>query len=171
VNNLIAINASHSSHSTTHHLAALAVEIHGSGRVVDLATLDPAALCGFGSHHDVRALLGEITVAAPLVLVTPVYRATYSGLLKVLFDQLAPGGLRDVPCVLAASAASPAHYLAIDTGLRSLVASLDGWSMPAVVYATPADFDSAMRPNDDVRRRMTEALDQAGHVRRAHLIG
>src|SRR5262245_49856753 len=162
---LIAINASHSLASTTHQLAAVAVELHGSGRVVDLAALDPAALIGVGHDDDVAALLAAIPEAWALVLVTPVYRATYSGLLKIVFDQLPQAALRGVPCVLAATAASPAHYLALDTGFRSLVASLDGWSVPTVAYATPADFDEAKRPGDGIRQRLSAALNEAAQLR------
>jgi len=162
---LIAINASHSLASTTHNVAALAVELHGSGQVVDLVRLDPAALLGVGQDDAVMGLLAAIPEAAALVLVTPIYRATYSGLLKVLFDQLPLGALRGVPCVLAGTAASPAHYLALDTGLRALVASLDGWSVPAVAYATPADFDDAKQPGPAVRERLAEGLEQAARIR------
>ena len=158
---LLAVNASHSTGSTTHNLAQVAVDLHGSGRVVDLATLDPAALLGVGQDDAVTALLADLQTAGPLVLVTPVYRATYSGLLKVLFDQLPQGGLAGVPCVLAATAASPLHYLAIDTGFRALVASLAGWSVPTAVYATPADFDDDKRPGDSIRERLARALAEA----------
>jgi FMN reductase len=162
---LLAINASHSTGSTTHNVAALAVELNGSGRLVDLSALDPAALVGVGRHDEVTRLLDEIPKASALVLVTPVYRATYSGLLKVLVDQLPQSALVDVPCVLAATAASAAHYLALDTGFRALVASLEGWTVPTVVYATPDDFDEEKRPRERIRLRLRAALDEAARVR------
>jgi FMN reductase len=158
---LLALNASHSTGSTSHQLAALATELNGSGRVVDLAALDPAGLLGVGRNESVDELLAAIPVAEVLVLVTPIYRATYSGLLKVVLDQLPQSALRGVACVLAATAASPAHYLALDTGLRSLVASLDGWTVPTVTYATPADFDDAKQPTEQVRQRLQQALTEA----------
>jgi FMN reductase len=158
---LLALNASHSTGSTTHQLAALAVELNGSGRVVDLAALDPAGLLGVGRDPSVDELLAAILAVDVLVLVTPIYRATYSGLLKVLFDQLPQSALRGVACALAATAASPAHYLALDTGVRSLVASLDGWTVPTVTYATPADFDDARQPGEAVRQRLEQALAEA----------
>jgi FMN reductase len=164
---LLAINASHSTASSTHHLAGLAVELHGSGRVVDLATLDPAGLLGLAKDDEVQAVLEEIPSAGVLVLVTPVYRATYSGLLKVVFDQLPQSALRGVPCVLAATAASPAHYLAVDTGFRSLVASLDGWAVPTVVYVTPGELDDDKQPTAPVRERMAQALAEAAQLRSA----
>jgi FMN reductase len=161
---LLAINASHSSASSTHHLAQLAVELHGSGRVVDLVALDPAGLVGVARDDDVQSVLDAIPLARPLVLVTPIYRATYSGLLKVVFDQLPPGALAGVPCVVAATAGSPLHYLSLDTGCRALVASLGGWTVPTVVYATPADLDQDKRPTDTVRQQMRRALGEAARL-------
>ena len=63
--------------------------------------------------------------------------------------------------MLAATAGGPAHYLALDTGMRSLVASLDGWTVPTVTYATPADFDEQKVPSENVRVSLAEALAEA----------
>jgi FMN reductase len=161
---LVAINGSHSAASSTHALAALAVELHGSGLVVDVVTLDPAGLIGTAPSDDVQAVLTAIAEASILVLVTPIYRATYSGLLKVLFDQLPAAALAGKVAVLAATAGGPAHYLALDTGGRALVASLDGWTVPTVTYATSRDFDEAKRPNDEVRASLAAALAEAAKL-------
>ena len=104
---LVALNGSHSAASSTHALAALAVELHGSGQVVDLVTLDPAGLIGTARATTCRRVLAAIEAASILVLVTPIYRATYSGLLKVLFDQLPAGALAGKVAVLAATAGGP----------------------------------------------------------------
>ena len=156
---LVALNGSHSAGSSTHAVAALAVELHGSGQVVDLVTLDPAGLVGTAKTDDVQAVLAAIEAASILVLVTPIYRATYSGLLKVLFDQLPAGALAGKVAVLAATAGGPAHYLALDTGGRALVASLDGWTVPTVTYATPRRL---RRGQAAVRRRARLAGEGAG---------
>lgn len=161
---LLAINASHSLSSSTHNVAALAVEVHGSGELVDLPTLDPAALLGFGKADDVTALLEAIQAADILVFATPIYRATYSGLLKVVLDLLPQGALAGKAVVAAATAAGPAHFLAIDTGVRAVVASLGGWTVPQVTYATPADFDEAKQPSEAVRASLATALEQAARV-------
>lgn len=162
---LLALNASHSKTSSTHAVAALAVELHGDGDVVDLVTLDPAGLIGTAEAPDVRAVIDAVAAAPILVLVTPIYRATYSGILKVLFDQLPQEALVGKVAVLAATAGGPAHYLALDTGMRSLVASLGGWTVPTVTYATPADFSAAADgtkvPGDAVRSSLTRALAEA----------
>ncbi len=163
---VLALNASPSGTSRTHALAAAAVAMGGGGRVVDLASLPADALLGRTADPAVDALLGDLSAAAILVLATPVYRATYTGLLKVVFDQLREGDLGGTACVLAATAATPAHFLSLDTGLRALVASLGGWSVPTVVYAVGDDVskEGAVAPAVDerLRRSLREAETVAG---------
>jgi FMN reductase len=161
---LLAINASPSSTSKTHAVAAAAVELAGEGRVADLGGLDAEGLLGRRPDDSVALLLEEMAAVDCLVLVTPVYRATYSGLLKVVFDQLAPGALAGTACVLAATAAAPVHYLSLDTGLRSLVASVEGWTVPTVVYALPTHFDDDGWPLQAVLERLAAALGEASQV-------
>ena len=157
---LVAVNGSPSSTSKTHALATLAIELAGGGTIIDVGALDGDALLLRGEHESVRSALDAMTAARPLVLVTPVYRATYSGLLKLLLDQLSPETFAGTPVVLATTGGSPAHFLSIDTGVRTVVTSLGGWSVPTPVYATGADFDDAGSPG-----RAT-AFDNAARPRR-----
>jgi hypothetical protein len=47
-----------------------------------------------------------------------------------------------------------------------LIASLEGWTVPKVVYATRDDFvDGA--PTNEILTTLREAVDQAGRVARA----
>jgi FMN reductase len=61
--------------------------------------------------------------------------------LKVLLDLLPAHALVGKACILTATGGSAHHSLVIDTGLRPLVASLEGWSVPTSLYATGEDFD------------------------------
>jgi FMN reductase len=161
---LVAVNASPSTTSRTHALAAAGVELAGAGRVVDLGELDASALLGRSRDPRVDSLLQELPSTPCLLLVTPVYRATYSGLLKVVLDQLPPDALAGTACILAATGASPAHMLSLDTGLRPVVASLGGWSVPTTVYAVHGDFDDAGKPSAAIRARLSRALQEAALV-------
>ncbi len=147
-------------------MAAAAVELAGEGRLIDVGGLDADALLGRASHPSVDDALAAVSSAGVLVVVTPVYRATYSGLLKVLFDQLAAGALEGTACVLGATGGSLHHFLSIDTGFRALIASLGGWSVPTVVYATGEDFADANLPLPSVTEPLTRALAEARLVGR-----
>jgi FMN reductase len=161
---LVAVNASPSTSSRTRSLAEAALELAGEGRLIDVASLDADALLFRGSHPSVDEAVDAIAEADRLVLVTPVYRATYSGLLKVLVDHLPTGALASTACVLAATADTRDHFLSLDTGLRALVTSLDGWTVPTVVYATADDFTGDGKPGDTIMVRLEGALGQAAAI-------
>jgi hypothetical protein len=67
--------------------------------------------------------------------------------------------------VLVATAAVPEHFLALDTGARALIASLEGWTVPAVVYATGEDFVDGS-PTDGVLHALRTAVGQAERAAR-----
>jgi len=156
---IVAVNGSPSSTSSTSALTRAALDVAG-GALINVGDLDANALLLRGEHASVRDALSEIENATVLVLATPVYRATYSGLLKLLLDQLRPNALSGTAVVLAATAGSDLHYLSLDTGFRAVVASLGGWTVPTVVYATPASFVDKV-PTASTIGTMRRALDEA----------
>lgn len=90
--------------------------------VVDLAALGAALL----DPADTRPAHARDTVSAAdlLVVATPVYKATYTGLLKVFLDGYGAGALTGVTAVGLIVSAAPAHLLATDIHLRSLLVEL-----------------------------------------------
>ena len=158
---VVAVNGSPSTTSKTHALAAAALELAGGGALLNVSELDAEALLLRRQHESVQAAIDALLTAQMIVLVTPVYRATYSGLLKVVLDQLPTDALRGKAVVLGATAGSPAHYLALDTGLRAAVASLAGWTVPTVAYATGDDFDVDGRPGARILDALRQAVDEA----------
>ena len=158
--NLVAVSAGDSPTSKTRALASAAVEFGDGGQLIDLIDLPADALLGRGHHRAVDDAVATATGAGVLVLATPVYRATYSGVLKAFLDRFPADGLARTAVVLAATAGSPAHYLALDTGGRAVVASLGGWTVPAIVYATGADFTDGV-PNPALLEVLGDALGQA----------
>jgi FMN reductase len=65
-----------------------------------------------------------------LVVATPAYKGSYTGLLKIFLDQFAHRALVDVTAVPVAVAASPAHADAAAWGLRDVLVEL-GARVPA----------------------------------------
>jgi FMN reductase len=160
---LVAINGSPTA-GRTRALAVGAVDLAGEGRLVEVGHLDADALLARGAHASVDGAVAAIVSADVLVIVTPMYRATYSGALKCLFDLLPAGGLRGTACVLAGTGGSRDHFLALDTGLRAMVASLEGWAVPTVVYATAEQVDPEQGPDDEINGLLLQALAEARHV-------
>lgn len=94
---------------------------------IDLATLG-AALFDWESGDVARAL--ETTTSATLLIVaSPTYKATYSGLLKLFLDRIPYNGLSGVVAIPLMVAAAPIHGLAVEVHLRPLLVEL-GASCP-----------------------------------------
>jgi len=113
-----------------------------TGELTRLSELPADALLGRGHDSRVDAALARVTQARLLVVGTPVYRASYTGQLKAFFDLLPRAALAGCSVGLIATGGVPHHALAIDHGLRPLVASLEGLSAAHGVYATDADLES-----------------------------
>lgn len=100
---------------------------------------------------------------ADLVLVaTPIYKAAYSGLLKVFLDLLPPDALRGKTVLPLATGGSPGHLLALEYALKPVLAALGARHVLDAVYVV----DSAWRahellgalPAPDVIERIDAAL-------------
>jgi FMN reductase len=86
-----------------------------------------------------RAVSAVIEAAAVLIA-SPVYRASFPGVLKNLLDILPVEALRDKPVGIVAMGGSPHHYLAVDGHLRLVLAWFGALVMPTSVYLTGRDF-------------------------------
>jgi FMN reductase len=162
---LVAVHAGESVTSRTRALAAAALELGGGGELIELSQLPAEGLLGRAPDPAVDAAVAAATGASTLVIASPVYRATVSGAMKAFLDRFPTGGLTGTAVVLAATAGSRDHYLSLDTSGRALVASLGGWSVPTVVYATSADIVDG-KVGDEVEAALRQALAEAAAVRR-----
>jgi len=135
-------------------------------QMIDLGDLPAEALLGRAQHDDLTRALAELAASRVLVVGTPIYRATYTGLLKVFFDLLPAEALKGTVTLLIATGGGPAHLLMVDHGLRPLIASLAGLTTARAIYATPADFDGP-DPNAALRASLHAAADEALNLARA----
>lgn len=91
----------------------------------------------------IQADLEAIESADALVIGTPVYRASFTGLFKHLFDFVDQSALVDVPVLLAATGGSERHALVLEHQLRPLFSFFEAQTLPIGVYATDKDFNPA----------------------------
>ncbi|MEO7447325.1 MAG: CE1759 family FMN reductase, partial [Humibacillus sp.] len=117
--------------------------------------LTNAVLTGFASA-ELQVRLDAITEADAVIVVTPVYAASFSGLFKMLVDVLPDGALRDTPVLLGATGGTARHSLAIDHALRPLFAHLGALVSPVAVFAASEDWGSTEAG------RLGERIDRAG---------
>lgn len=107
-----------------------------------------------------RVLL-EVESADLLIIGSPVYRASYTGLLKHFFDLLEREAMRGRVALLAASGGSPLHGLMLDHQLRPMVAFFGMASVPTAIYALPEDFQKGQIINGKLLERIDRAADEA----------
>lgn len=84
------------------------------------------------------AALKTVAGASVLLVVTPVYKASYTGLLKSFLDLLPPAALHGVAAVPVVVSADPGHALAGEVHLRPLLVEL-GATVPTRALAVPED--------------------------------
>src|SRR5688500_16682650 len=160
----IGISGSPSTRSKSRLLLEHALTVLGEHGVttslVDLSTLPADALLGRARSAEVDDALAAVGQATIVVASTPVYRATYTGLLKVFFDLLPLNALAGKTAIAIATGGAPAHQLVIDYGLRPLFASVGALTAPTGIYGTDASFEQGA-PHQTLLDRIARAADEA----------
>ncbi|MFU8928057.1 FMN reductase [Acinetobacter puyangensis] len=106
--------------------------------------------------------LAAIEAADALIVGTPVYRASFTGLFKHLFDFVEQTALVDVPVLLAASGGSDRHALVLEHQLRPLFSFFQAQTLPIGVYATDKDFTPEYTiKSEQLKDRITLAVARA----------
>ncbi len=140
-----------------HHKA---IDLH----LIDLADI-ASELGGVVNPADlpahIAAHIHAIETADVLIVGSPVYRATYTGLFKHLFDFVHHESLVDVPVLLAATGGSERHALVLEHQLRPLFSFFQAVTLPIGVYASEADFVNYRVASDSLRTRIDLAIQRA----------
>ncbi|CAM5227230.1 FMN reductase [Streptomyces violaceorubidus] len=115
-------------------------------RVVELRDLAVEIAHTFTNGFPAPALadaFAEVAAADGLIVVTPVFSASYSGLFKSFFDALSvtdEDALAGKPVLIAATGGTARHCLVLDHALRPLFAYLKAVVVPTGVYAASEDW-------------------------------
>ena len=140
--------------AATHDLTDLQPSL---GRAASLADLHPGA----------RAVVDSLLSADALILGSPVYKGSYGGLFKHLFDLIDPEALRHKPVLLTATGGGDRHALVIEHQLRPLFAFFETAVLPTGIYAGGADFQDGQPAAPALLDRLDRAIDQfASFIRR-----
>jgi FMN reductase len=87
--------------------------------------LNAAELLAANTKNDrIAAALRSVAEANIVIIATPVYKASYSGLLKSFLDLLPQTGFANKAVLPIATGGSSAHLLALDYALRPVLAAL-----------------------------------------------
>jgi FMN reductase len=127
--------------------------------------LSPQALllADFG-HPSISQAIGRVAAADVVVVATPVYKAAYSGVLKVFLDLLPQNGFKDKVVLPLATGGSPHHMLALDYSLRPVLQSLGAKHILPGIYATDAQVTVSEGGSYQINADIGERLDDAVHT-------
>lgn len=138
---ILSISASPQPGSSTFAvLSTVNRRLAGAGHQVDtlrLRDLPPSALLAADvTDPAIADALGLVREADALVVATPIYQASYAGLLKVFLDVVPQFGLRGKAVLPIATGGSTAHVLSVDYALRPVLSVLGatvapGWFVPS----------------------------------------
>jgi len=166
---VVAINGSPNDASKTGTLVDLAARAVAERVEVEVAEVRPYALgpgfTGAASRDDVSAevedVLRRIEQADLLIVGAPVYRGSYPGMFKHLFDLIDQYALEDMPVMLLATGGSERHSMVLEHQLAPLFAFFQAHIVPVTVYASAGDFIDTTLYNPPVLGRIERAADLA----------
>ncbi|GJD51406.1 NADH-dependent FMN reductase SfnF [Methylobacterium crusticola] len=125
----------------------------------DLAEIGPGL--GAFSRADLpeagRAALEAIEEADGLIVGSPIYKGSYAGLFKHLFDFVEPEALHGRPVVLAATGGGRRHALAVEHQLRPLFGFFSALTLPTALYAGDEDLQGGTVTDPLTRDRIAQA--------------
>lgn len=124
--------------------------------VVDLADLGPA-LFDF-SNADVRAAVDAVSACSVLVVASPTYKASYTGLLKSFLDWFGTTGLAGVTTVPVMVGAGATHALAVEVHLRAVLVEIGATLPTRGLYIVEADLPRLDEVVDEWAEQATPAL-------------
>ena len=143
-------------------LAALSREVPISAHLIEVNDIGPqfaGTLCRDELPASVEAELLRIESADVLVVASPVYRASFTGLFKHLFDFVDQYALVDTPVLLAATGGSDRHALIIEHQFRPLFGFFQALTLPLGVYANDSDFTGYRVSSLDLHERIDQAVE------------
>ncbi|OLT43223.1 FMN reductase (NADPH) [Saccharomonospora sp. CUA-673] len=126
---IVALSGSPSAASRTEAVVQyLATRLRGYGHdvtVQPVRTLPPGALVSAdAAHPDICTVVDTVSRADGVIVASPVYKAAYSGLLKLLLDVFPQYALAGKKVLPLATGGTPAHVLAIDYAFRPMLHAL-----------------------------------------------
>lgn len=114
-------------------------EQHAQQLVLDLADY-AGALTEWG-HPEAQKLLELVNGSDIIVVASPTYKATYTGLLKLFIDMLPPNGWSGKFAIPVMVGGSPHHSMAVETFMRPLLIEVGAVCPTKGLYMMDSQLD------------------------------
>lgn len=132
-------------------------------QVYDLTDFGDAlgkARCASDLDGNGKHVIAQIIEADVLIVGTPIYKGSYTGLFKHLVDLLDPHSLQGKPVILTATGGGQRHALAVEHQLRPLFSFFAAHTLPTAIYAFDRDFDQYRLVSQPIWRRVERAVNE-----------
>jgi len=113
---------------------------------------------------EVQARLTSLLAADALIVASPIYKASYTGLFKHLIDLLDPGTLKRKPILIASSGGGEKHALAVEHQLRPLFAFFEARVLSTAVHVSDKDFTDGVLTGQAALARLVSAVDEFAEI-------
>lgn len=136
-------------------------------RQYDIADASPglgAALSRQELSPEALAIVEAVENADVLVVSSPVYKGSYTGLFKHFFDFVDPTALIGKPVVIAATGGGPRHSLVVEHQLRPLFGFFSALTIPTSIYAEDKSFEDFKQVDPGILARIDLAASQTALI-------
>ncbi|RJQ81967.1 FMN reductase (NADPH) [Pseudonocardiaceae bacterium YIM PH 21723] len=169
---IVVLSGSPSASSRTAVLAAhVAARLTAQGhtiQVIKVRDLPPAALlAGNTADPQIAAAVAAIESADGVVAASPVYKASFSGLLKTLLDLLPQFALAGKVVLPVLTGGTQAHVLALDYALRPVLSSLGADHIVPGWFVLDRTIDKETGPHPEVHGPLHTVVDRFSIALRA----
>ena len=148
-----------------HHIGdRLAAHGHQCSRL-QVRDLPAAALLhGDSRDPDIASALAQVAAADAVVIATPIYQASFTGILKCFLDLLPQEGLDGKLVLPVATGGSQSHLLALDYALRPVLSALAARFILPSIYAASSQLvwhaDGGLQLDAPIASRVTRGVEQ-----------
>ena len=92
-------------------------------------------------HERVKAIIARLLETDVLVVASPVYKASYSAVLKAFFDHVGAGQLAGRLAIPMMVGGAPGHMLAVETHMRPMLVEVGATCATPGLYVLEADIE------------------------------
>lgn len=152
--------------SSRTHAAALVVARELTGQEPDFA-IDLAEY-GAGlldwSDERVAHAVDQVKAASLIVVASPTFKATYSGLLKLFLDRFPAGSLAGVTAVALQLGGDWRHSLSPEAFLKPVLAEIGASTPTRALYLLDADAEAGFESSVTLHQWLAVAREQLGGI-------
>jgi len=164
--NIVALTGSPSetsrSAAVVHSIQTEAINAGYTFETIHLRTLDASDLLQARVQNiDISAAHEAIREAQAVIIATPIYKASFTGLLKAFLDTLPQYALADKVVLPIATGGSPAHLLSIDYSIKPVLAALGAEHILRGLYLVDSQVkyvDGGIQLDPDVATRLHDSI-------------